>query len=37
MGEIKTGFYIGIGVFLALLVMGLAQGIVGRAVMHRGG
>jgi flagellar biosynthesis protein FliP len=36
MKDIKAGFLIGIGVFLALLVLGLAQSAVGRAVSKRG-
>lgn len=30
--EIKMGFYVGLGVALALLVFGLVSGLLGRAV-----
>lgn len=35
MSQVKTGFLIGIGVFLALLVLGFAQGAIGK-VASRG-
>jgi hypothetical protein len=34
--EVKTGFYLGIGVALALLVIGLLQALTLRAVSRRG-
>ena len=35
--ELKTGFWLGLGVALAFLVLGLLQGLTLRAVSKRGG
>jgi hypothetical protein len=35
--ELKTGFWLGLGVALAFLVLGVLQGLTLRAVAKRGG